>query len=93
MSLQVLTKGSGTSHSGPGVDSKGEYRKRLSPPTDDGYTRRDVQGLPQPDGDDAGVEKRQRKPGELFASPRSLARKPRQDPVGDPESELRHPAN
>ena len=54
-----LTKGSGTSNSSPRVGSEGEDSKRLSPPTNGGYTRRTVQGLPQPDGDDAGVQKRQ----------------------------------
>jgi hypothetical protein len=54
-----LTKGSGTSNSSPRVGSEGEDSKRLSPPTDDGYTRRGVQYLPQPDGHDAGIEKRQ----------------------------------
>ena len=54
-----LTRGSGTSNSNPRVCSEGEDSKRLSPPTNGGYTRRAVQGLPQPDGDDAGVQKRQ----------------------------------
>ena len=89
----VLAKSGGRPSSRPGVASEGKKGKRFSGPAAHEYASWRVQDLPQTDGQNAGVEKCQRKPGELIPAPWSIAWKAWQYPVGDTKGELYHPSH